>query len=256
MLMRKLLMLTGALAVLGLSACKKENSQQTPGGGGSAKRLKKITKTENNETTVYNFIYDGNQRLTAIRSTDNKEETLFTYDAAGNLTGVQETETGFKNKYTYTYQNGIPVSGTFKSWELTAGEPDGLVEDDLLTYTVTGGQVSKIHLDMTLAGEEMDFNLGYTNGNLTQAASVGADVYKAVFTYGNKKPLFPTLSKYVLDQAGFSLQFFAKNELLSASYDFPGTFLDKTVVNQYTYDAAGYALSSNDGETQMQFVYE
>jgi YD repeat-containing protein len=256
MLMKILVLLTGMLAVLGFSACKKENSQQTPGGGSSAKRLKKITKTENNETIVYNFIYDGNQRLTAIRSTDNKEVTLFTYDDAGNLTGVQETEADFKNKYSFTYQNGIPVSGTFKSWELTAGEPDGLVEDDVLTYTLSGGQVSKIHLDMTLEGEEMDFNLSYTNGNLTKAESVGAEVYKAVFTYGNKKPLFPTLSKYVLDQAGFTLQFFAKNELLSASYDFPGTFLDKTVVNQYTYDAGGYALTSNDGETQMQFVYE
>jgi YD repeat-containing protein len=256
MLMKKLVLLTGMLAALGFSACKKENSRQTPGGGSTAKRLKKITKTENNETIGYNFIYDGNQRLTAIRSADNKEETLFSYDAAGNLTGVQETEADFKNRYTYTYQNSIPVSGTFKSWELTAGEPDGLVEDDVLTYTVSGGQVSKIHLDRTLEGEEMDFNLSYTNGNLTKAESVGAEVYKAVFTYGNKKPLFPTLSKYVLDQAGFSLQFFAKNELLSASYDFPGTFLDKTVLNQYTYDAGGYALTSNDGETRMQFVYE
>ena len=65
----------------------------------------------------------------------------------------------------YTYSNNVPVSATFKSWQMTAGEPDDLIEDDVLTYTVSGGQVTKIHLEMTQAGESEDFNLTYTNGN-------------------------------------------------------------------------------------------
>jgi hypothetical protein len=38
-------------------------------------------------------------------------------------------------------------------------------------------------------------------------------------------------------------------------YDYPGTELDNTITNVYTYDANGYVLTANDGETQTQFEY-
>jgi hypothetical protein len=60
----------------------------------------------------------------------------------------------------------------------------------------------------------------------------------------------------VLDQAGFSLQFASNNEMLSASYDFPGTGADLSINTQYTYDSNGYVLTSNDGSEQMVFEYE
>ena len=218
--------------------------------------MKKITKTENGETTLYNFTYDASKRLTSYKSTDNLEQVLFTYDGGGNIIKVEETEEDFRNIYTYTYNNGVPVSGTFKSWQKHAGEPDELIEDDILTYTLENDQVTNIHLNMTQYGEEVDFKLSYANGNLTRVESSGLYPFTASFAYGNKKAAFPKLSKYVLDQGGFSLQFFARNELLSAVYDFPGTELDKTVTTQYTYDAAGFPLTSNDGETVLQFEYQ
>lgn len=245
-----------ATATLIFTSCKKDDSVQTDtGNGNTSKLLKKITKTQNGETTVYNFTYDANKRLTTYKSTDGSEQLVFTYDGAGNISKVEETEDNFKNIYTYTYNNNVPVSGTFKSWQKHAGEPDELIEDDLLTYTLQNDQVTKIHLNMTQYGEEVDFSLSYTNGNLSKVESTGGYSFTATFTYGNKKAPFPKLSKYVLDQAGFSIQFFAKNELLSAAYDFPGTELDNTVTTQYTYDAAGFPLTSNDGETLLQFDY-
>lgn len=244
-----------AAAALTFTACKKDDSVDNPGGE-TSKLLKKITKTEDDVTVVYNLVYDGNKRLTSITSSDNLEKTLISYDAAGNIVKVEETEADFKNIYTYTYANNIPVSATFKSWELTAGEPDDLIENDILTYTVQNDQVTNIHLEMTMHEEEADFKLSYTNGNLTKIETVDSDLYTATFVYGNKKAPFPKLSKYVLDQAGFSLQFFAKNELLSATYDFPDTFLDRTITTQYTYDGAGFPLTSNDGETIMSFEYQ
>jgi hypothetical protein len=95
----------------------------------------------------------------------------------------------------------------------------------------------------------------YTNGNLTKVTSEGIIVYMATFTFGNKKSVFPKVSNYVLDQAGFSLLFAANNEMLSASYDFPGTTNDFTVSNTYTYDSNGYVLTSNDGDAQSVYGY-
>ena len=249
--------MAAGVAALTFTACKKDDStNNNSGNGGSAKLLKKLTKTEDGETTVYNFTYDASKRLTSYKSTDNSEQILFTYDGAGNITKVEETEDDIKNVYTYTYHNGIPVSATFKSWQKQAGGPDELVEDDILTYTLENDQVTNIHLNMTQYAEELDFKLSYTNGNLTKVETKGSDIYTATFVYGNKKAPFPKLSKYILDQAGFSIQFFAKNELLSATYDFMGTELDKTITTQYTYDGAGFPLTSNDGETLLQFEYE
>jgi len=257
--MKKLSFLAAAFAALMFTACEKEDSTtNNPGnGGGSTSRLlKKLTKTENNETTVYSFTYDASKRLTSYKSDDNVEQVSFTYDATGNIVKVEEVDGEYKNIYAYTYSNSVPVSGSFKSWQKHAGEPDELIEDDILTYTLENNLVKNIHLEMTQDGTEMDFTLSYTNGNLTKVESVNNEFFKAIFTYGNKKSPFPNLSKYVLDQAGFSLQYFARNELTSATYDFPGTELDRTIATQYTYDAAGFPLTSNDGVTQYKYEYQ
>jgi YD repeat-containing protein len=255
--MKKIFFMAAVAIMFILISCKKDKSQQPgPGNGGKTKLLKKTTQTENGHTTVYNWSYDANKQLTAIKSADDAESTLFTYDGDGNLIKIEETDSEFKNIYSFTYNNAAPVSGTFKSWQKHGGEADELIEDDLLTYTVSNNQVSKIHLSMTLASEEADFNLNYSNGNLAKVESEGATGYTASFTFGNKKPIFPIISKYVLDQAGFSLQFAASHELLSAAYDFPGTRFDYTITTQYTYDGDGYVLNSTDGNSQLKFEYE
>jgi YD repeat-containing protein len=255
--MKKILLVAGIAIGFTFLSCKKDKAQQPgPGNGGATKRLKKTTETENGQTTIYNWAYDANKRLIAIKSTNEIESTLFTYDGDGNLIKIEETESEFKNIYTYSYNNGVPVSGAFKSWHKQNGEADELIEDDLLTYTMANNQVAKIHLDMTLALEEADFIFTYNNGNLVKIESEGVTGYTASFTFGNKKPVFPLISKYVLDQAGFSLQFAASHELLSAAFDFPGTALDKTITTQYTYDGDGYVLTSTDGTAQLKFEYE
>jgi len=255
--MKKNLFIAGLLSVLTFASCKKDH----PGGGGNggdqpAKLIKKLTKLENGVTTVYNFSYDNAKRLTGFASTTGKESTTFSYDAAGNLIKVEDIEDDFKNSYTYTWANAVPKSGTFKSWKLTAGEPDDLIEDDKLTYTLSGGQVTKIHLEMTQANQDMDFSFSYTNGNLTKVVSSQAGLYTASFVFGTKKSPFPQVTNYVLDQAGFSLVFGSKNELITSAYDFPGTGLDYTITQQYTYDGAGYPITADDGETKLTYEYQ
>ncbi|MEO5685257.1 MAG: hypothetical protein ABIQ88_21605 [Chitinophagaceae bacterium] len=254
--MKKLFLPVLAVAILAFASCKKDDAP-APIPVGNQKLLTKITKTEGAKTTVFNFLYDGSKRLTSYKSTDNLVGIVFTYDAGGNLVKVEDTEDDFKNIYTYAYKNGVPATGTFKSWQKTAGEPDDLIEDDLLTYTVTNNQVSKIHVQFMQNTSAADFILTYgTNGNLFKIATTGNQGYTATFTYGSKKPVFPIVSKYVLDQAGFSLQFASRNELLTAAFDFPGTQFDYNIATQYTYDADGCVLSSNDGDAQINFQYE
>ncbi|MFT3683286.1 MAG: YD repeat-containing protein [Ferruginibacter sp.] len=255
----RILMATGVAAMLVFSSCKKDKpGNPTPNNPDNVtKKLKKVTKTEEEIVTVYNLSYDAANRLQSYKSADNSEYIQFSYDAAGNLKAVEEREDNeFKKIYNYTYQNNIPVSATFKNWELTAGEPDALVEDDKLTYTVTNNQVTKIKLEMLQAEATVDLNLTYSNGNLSKVVTEGANIYTANFTFGNKKPVYPKVTNWVLDQAGFSLMFASKNELLSASFDFPGTEADENTVTVYTYDGNGYVLTSNDGVTKMVFEYE
>ncbi|KIC94916.1 hypothetical protein [Flavihumibacter solisilvae] len=255
--MKKISMLLLSLTVLVISSCSKDDDAPGGGsnGGSNAKLLKKMIKTEDGVQTTYQFSYDSKKRATSVISTNGKESTKFTYDG-DNLVKVEEMDEEFVNVYTYAYANGKPVSGTFKSWQHHAGEPDELIEDDVLTYTVQNGVVTRIHLNMTQSELEADFDLTYTNGNLTRVATAGDNFYTATFTFGNKKPVFPVISPFILDHAGFSLQFAAKNELLSAHYDFTGTEMDRTITNQYTYDDKGYVLTSNDGSAQLKFQYE
>jgi YD repeat-containing protein len=253
--MKKNFLLTGTLVILALMSCKK-NDAVKPVDPEPVKLLKKLTKTENNTVTVFNFQYDAARRLLSYKSSDNKTGIDFTYDGNGNLIKAVNNEDDYLNVYTYSNNNGVPVSGTFRSWEKTGGQLGLLIEDDQLTYTVEQNRVTKIHLKFLLAADETDFNLSYgSNGNLSKIVS-GNNNYTASFGYGSKKPVFPVVSKYILDQAGFSLQFAAKNELLSIAFDFPGTQFDESVTNQYTYDASGYVLSSNDGSSQANFEYQ
>jgi len=253
--MKKILFIMGAAALL-FTSCKKDDDNNPGGGGGTPtqKLLKKMTKVEDNVTTVYNFTYSGG-KLVSVKTPDASEMTVFTYDAAGNVTKVEQEDTEFRNIYTYTYANGIPVSGSFKSW-MKDGANEDLIEDDVLTYTVTDNKVSQIQLQSVAAGMDFTFDLTYSNGNLSKVKTSNIDFYEADFTYGNKKAPYPAISKWVLDHAGFSLMFSSKNELLSAAYNFPGTELDKTLTNQYTYDAGGYVLTSNDGSAQVTYEYQ
>ena len=258
--MKKLILIAAVLSALATTSCKKDKDDDNGGGGNNpaTKLIKKMTKVENGVTTVYNFAYDNAKRLIGFASTNGDESTVFSYDAAGNLTKVESIEEEFKNIYTYTYTNGVPATGTFKSWQLAGSEPDEMIEDDELTYTVANNQVTKIKLYMKQVDEELNMDLAYNNGNLSkvETAAGSAIPYKATFTFGTKKSPFPQVSKYILDQAGFSLFFSSKNELITSAYDFPGTQMDYTITQQYTYDASGYPLTANDGETKLTYEYQ
>ncbi|HEX2533917.1 MAG TPA: hypothetical protein VHK69_09290, partial [Chitinophagaceae bacterium] len=81
------------------------------------------------------------------------------------------------------------------------------------------------------------------------------DAYEATFTYGTHKSAMPPVFKYVMDHAGFSLQFFTKHEIVTRSYDFPGTESDETITMQYTFDDAGYPKTGSDGTTTFKYEY-
>jgi hypothetical protein len=254
-------LLTAALAFTALTftACKKksEDTGPAPEPQPVTLRLKKMIQTGNGSTRTINFSYDNNGLLSAYASTDGVEHTSFAYDNNGNLTTIDETEEEFHNMYVYAYQNGKPSSATFKSWKIIPGQPNELVEDDVLTYTVVNNRVTAIHLGMQLNNSAMDFSLAYdASGEVTEIKSVGSDTYKATFTYGNNRSPFPFITKWVLDQAGFSTHFYTRRNQTSAAYDFPGTMFDHTQTTSYTFNAAGYPATANSDGLQTVFEYQ
>jgi hypothetical protein len=258
--MKKIILAASVLA-LTFTACKKEVTTDPTNPtkpDNSSRLLKKMTKSEAGQTTVYNLTYDGAKRLSQIKSADNHELIEFFYDNNGNVVKMEQREDNeSRNLFTFSYNNGIPVSGTFKSWELTEGEPEELTEDDVLTYTVTNNQVTKINQNFLLQDVAVDFLLTYANGNLAKAEATGIPNfnYSATFAYGDKKSPFPKVFKHVLDPAGLSVQFFTKNDIKSMTLHIPGT-TTQTTTTTYTYDAAGYPLTSNDGTTTHTFEYQ
>jgi YD repeat-containing protein len=257
---KHLLTLMVALATL-LVGCKKDKNDTEPVNPTTSKVLKRIIETENGVTTTNTLSYGGNKRLIAITSNDGEQFVKFTYDDNGNILKIENKVEDVRNIFEFTYNNNVPVTGNFKSYELT-GTEEILAEKYDLQYTVVNGTVTKIKASIpadAATGQQaynVEYDLTYSNGNLTRIASGGIAAYSAAFTYGNKKPVFPVVSKYILDPAGFSAQFYAKNEILSINYDFPGNTLDNTISTAYTYDAQGYVLTANDGETQSKFEYE
>lgn len=246
-------------ALIAFTGCKKDKDKQAdPDNPGATKLLKRMIETEDGVNTIYDFTYDGNKRLTSFKASDNSERTNFTYDANGNVTKVENIEPDAKFVFEFTYNNGIPVTGSFKSFDMNNGQQGEFLMGYDLQYKVVNGLVTEIKMLMEEGEDELEINhlLTYENGNLKKIQTEGSSAYVVNFTYGNKKPVFPPMFKYILDQAGFSVQFFAKNDILSMQYDHPGTELDFTISNQYTYDANGYILTSNNGETTTKYEYQ
>jgi YD repeat-containing protein len=259
--MKKQLLFVFCAALIAITGCKKDKDENgsTDGGPVASKLVKRIIETEDGVTTTFNITYDGSKRITSYKSTDNKEITNFTYDGSGNVTKVENIDEESKNVFEFTYNNGRPVSGEFKSYEMIGGQQGELAASYRLDYTVTNGLVTEMKMHMEGEEDEDDIEINYAltyeNGNLKKVQSTGLGATTITYTYGNKKPIFPATFKYVLDQAGFSTQFFAKNDILTTTYDFPGSTMDATVTNTYTYDSNGYVLTSNDGDTQVKFEY-
>lgn len=256
-----------ALAVVSLVSCKKDsvpaNNGGTDNGGNNnppppvstTKTLKKVTATTNGQSKVMLFAYNSNKQLISVKSTDNTDVTDFTYDGDGNVIKVESTDPEVHNIFEYVYENGIPARGTFKSYERSNGD-DALIEDDVIHYTVENGKVTHVNMDMNVQQQEVNFALSYDNkGNLTKIQGENGLDYTATFTYGTKKPMFPQAFKFIMDHAGYTVHYFAKNDLLSQHYDLPGTDNDFTNAVQNTYDANGYVLTSTDGDTQLAFEY-
>lgn len=174
--------LVALVAVSTLVACKKENGNEEPGGpsnpGSSSKTLKKIIETTAGQTTTYNLTYDASKRLSSVSSTDNSEVTSFTYAGDGNVTKIENKEGNERNVFDITYNNGVPVSGTYKTFE-KIGANETVTDQYSFQYTVENALVTKIKMIVPADpandqdGYELDYLLSYEGGNLTKIEAGG-----------------------------------------------------------------------------------
>lgn len=228
--------LAGASA---FTACKKDDDDKKA----SAKLLAKVTVTEGEESTVSTLSYDSSKRLTSIKS--EEEELKFTYDNKGNLSKLSNSDEGDKFEVEIAYtEAGAPASAKIKAYE------GDVLESELnLTYKIESGKVTEI----TYKAENTEIGkskITYTNGNVTKVENtitndeLGDIIGLApvvTYTYGTKKSPFSGASlKYVIDPF-ISLNFFAKNEVLTEKWG------DETTTYTYTYDADAYPLTQKHG---------
>lgn len=248
--MKKIIYLASLLGLFLLASCKKSGTDDDDGGNQQTnKRLTKITQTGTG-TVLWNLTYDNSGRLLTVNSGDNVFRTTFHYDAAGNPVKVDHYDDQNHSIFEYSYNNNVPVSGSFKSWSLSSGD---LTDHYAMQYTVANGQVSSIGWADILYGGSTVSVMTYENGNLVKVQHQGS---VNTFTYGNKKPVYPKVFKYVMDPAIFSWQYHASNEIISIHYDLPDPAADFNWTNQYTYDSDGYVATSTNGMESATYHYE
>jgi YD repeat-containing protein len=252
------------MIVATLASCKKDSPSPDNNGGNNpdpnpvpvAKTLKRLTATTGGESIVYNLTYNSSKLLTSVKSSDNTDVTTYNYDAQGNVTKVESIDPDEHSIYEFEYENGNPIRGTYKSYEIEDGQ-EVLGQDNIMHYELSGGKVTKIIMDMILQEVEVSFDLSYDNaGNLKKIEGLNGLDYTAEFTYGSKKALFPKVFKFVLDHIGYSAQYFAKNDLKSQQFDFPGEEDDFANVLTNTYDANGYVTKTVQGDTELTYEYQ
>ena len=234
------------------TACKDDNDLTI-----KTKVLSKLISTEDGENTTYSFNYDSNKRLTSFGTADNSEKTSFTYDAGGNLTKLENIEGDSKVVFEIVYTNASPVTGSLKTYE------DAQLQSTInLEYTLANGKVTEI-IQKIQNQEFGKSTLTYQNGNVTkiETVSVGGGTFTHSYTYGTKKSMFTNPAvKYVLDPAGITASFIAKNEVLTETLDSQGTDFDVNSTTTYTYDAEGYPLTatvtSDDEVVTLKFEYK
>lgn len=221
------------------------------------KVLSKLISTEDDETTTHTFNYDVNKRLTSFGTADNEEKTSFTYDAGGNMTKVENIEGEDKQVFEVAYANGIPTTGSLKSYD--GNQLESTINFE---YTVADGKVTEI-IQKIQTQQIAKSTITYQNGNVTkiETVSTGAGIFTRTYTYGTKKSMFTNPAvKYVIDPAGITANFMAKNEVLTENMDSPGTEFDINSTSTYTYDTQGYPLTANvtsgDEVVTIKFEYK
>lgn len=255
--MKKRLLFACVIGALFFSSCKK--NKDATDSGSRAKVLKKMTQTLAGEETIYDFNYDAGKRLVSIKSTDNTKVQSFTYNASGKLTGLIDEDASYRQVHSFIYANDIPISGNYKVFEKQLTRPDHLLGERQMVYTVVNNQVENIHVDHLLfaAQKETNFSLSYTGGNLTKVQVTKGAFYEGVYTYGNRRSVFPKIFDFIMDVSSeHAFLFGVKNEILIARHDFDGTELNRIITTQYTYDTDGYVLTSDDGTIMRTFDYE
>ncbi|MFD2161543.1 RHS repeat domain-containing protein [Paradesertivirga mongoliensis] len=221
------------------------------------KVLSKLISIEDGDTTTHAFNYDSNKRLTSFGTADNTEKTSFTYDAGGNLTKVENIEGDSKQVFEAVYTNAIPVTGSLKTYD------EGQLQSTTnLEYTIASGKVTEI-IQKVQTQQSAKSTLTYQNGNVTKIETVltAGGTYTRTYTYGTKKSMLTNPAvKYVLDPAGITASFIAKNEVLTENFDSPGTEFDVNSNTVYTYDSQGYPLTatvtSDEEVVTLKFEYK
>lgn len=221
------------------------------------KVLSKLISTEDDENITHTFNYDSKTRLTSFGTADNTEKTSFTYDASGNLNKVENIEGDTKNVFEVVYVNAVPTTGTLKVYE------DSELESTFnFEYTVANGKVTEI-IQKVQNQQAAKSTITYVGGNVSkiETVSTGLGTFTHTYTYGTKKSMFTNPAvKYVLDPIGITASFLAKNEVLTESFDNPGTEFDVNSTTTYTYDAQGYPLTatvtSDDEVVTLKFEYK
>ncbi len=249
--MKKQLFVLFVAALSALGSCKEDDNNDPDPNPGKGKVLSKVTRTDKtpggDSTSISNLTFDNSNRLTSMKINNNAEVTNFTYDASGNLNKMEHIEGNDKTIFQITYQNNVPKTGSFITYENNVGQ------DTLnLIYTVSNGVVTQI-LQKAGIVEYAKSTITYADNNVskvkTELTGLPDMTTTLFYTYGSKKnPFASPAFKYIIDPYGLSVMFNAKNEITGHKYDGPGTILDFETITTYTYDSNGYPLTATEKE--------
>ena len=267
-----LLLVAFSFVFISLNSCQKEVEGDIVGGGGgtgqpppSNTRLYRIQEgtdpnLDNDTIWIINYTadgkmhsitdslyadsnvatYDASGRITEVKGTYGDKGT-FIYNASGQLTEIRMLWAGAKEKYVFTYTNGV-VSKKSYFTDAGTGGAQFLWRD--FEYTLSGGNITNIKV--------LDKN-GAVLGNETRTYGSQQNNFKdvALFNYGGQMG-----TSQLIDVETY----FSKNLVTGGTYNVSGT-TSYSYTNAYTMNAQQAAskavmnLSYGDVFT-WQFYYK
>ncbi len=208
-------------------------------------QLTKIAEVKGGVTSITNFVYDENERLSMVKK--GSDMTLYTY-SGNKIINIEVNEGSKTTSSEITYKDDIPSKGISKVYQsgvlqttLQFNISSGLNETSQINFYNNGVQVRKLYLF-------------YENGNIIEIQELNnRTVTNNNYTFGEKKNvLFNANTKWAFGVE--NIDRISTNEILKDVTETRNIKHQKTY--NYTYNEEGLPLTAVITETDPPMAVE
>jgi hypothetical protein len=230
--MKKILMLMSCIALVTITACSSDDSSNS---STSDVLVKRIVYNDSDFTYEATFSYNGNKLTKVVYDDGSQDKYYYTGNLITKIEYIVDDEVEEREVFTYN-TSGMLIEASYQDLFSDFEEKSTFTSVNATTITESyyGGAIGSTTLDGTAT-------LTLTNGELTQKAQNGGDVY--TYTYDNKNSPFKNVTGWAAI-ADFTA---GDHELEGRVHNIASIHNDTAgsnyTTNTYTYNSSDYPLT-------------